>query len=141
MGDIGDTGNKRITVKKIIDPEVDPERHLKRLQKVFGVSGHIQNLAIRRHKSPTQITKEVEEKAILAKSKGLRKDRLREIGQIHRYILEVIANAFQIDTDKAIDGIIDSDWYIELLRSFVNKNGRSVIVFFYDWFPYPAIGI
>lgn len=129
------------TGKKLLErPEDDPDRHLKRLKKVFGVSERIQKLAIRRHKSPTRITKEVEEKAILAKSKDLRKARQAAIGQVHRYILETIANVFDIETDKVIDGIVDSDRYIELLKEFCNKNGRSAIVFFYDWFSFPAIG-
>lgn len=127
--------------KLLEEPAPDPDRHLKRLQKVFGVSAKIQNLAIRRHKSPTRINKEAEQKAILAKSSDLRKVRLNEIGQVHRFILDSVANVFDIDTDRAIDGMADADRYIGLLKEFVQKNGRLAIVFFYDWFPYPGIGI
>lgn len=130
-----------VTGQKLLEEPVgDPDRHLKRLQKVFGVSGRIQNLAIRRHKSPTRINKEAEQKAILAKSTDIRKARLNEIGQVHRFILESVANVFKIDTDRAIDGIADADRYIGLMKEFVQKRGRFAIVFFYDWFPYPGIG-
>lgn len=122
-------------------PEPDPERHLKRIEKVFGVSELIQTLAIRQYKSPTKIAKDVELKDVLAKSKDLRTKRLAALGTTERYVLEMVAEQFCCDTESIVDGMVDSDGHIELLKSFVEQDGRLAVMFFYDLFAHPAGGM
>lgn len=121
-------------------PEPDPERHLKRLEKVFGVSGRIQELAIRRRKSPTKVTKNADDKVLLAKSLELRALRLAAIGSVQRFILDSVAFHFDVKLETIIEGMCDDDAYIELLSSFVARDGRKSIAFFYDEFQHPSIG-
>ena len=120
--------------------EPDPERHLKRLKLVFGVSGRIQKLSVRQHKSPTKISNDVLQKELLVKSKELRKARLNQLGAQHRYILDVVGECFDQECDEMINGMTDSDKYIELLNMFVSSKGPKCIMFFYDMFPHPPAG-
>lgn len=121
-------------------PEPDPERHRKRLEKVFGVSGRIQQLAVRRRESPTIITKNADDNVLLAKSLELRALRLAAIGPAQRFILETVAFHFDVKIETMVEGMCDDDAYIELLSSFVARDGRKCIAFFYDEFQHPSIG-
>lgn len=117
----------------------DPDRHLKRLQKVFGVSGRIQNLAIRRHTSPRKITKEEQERELLGKSKEMRKKRLTVLQPTHRFVLEMVGEHYGIESDAAEEGILDDDLYVRLMDEFVMKGGRMAVMFFYDEFLHPSV--
>lgn len=46
--------------KNIEPPEPDPDRHLKRIGKIFGVSMRIQKLALQRKKSPPKVSTDEE---------------------------------------------------------------------------------
>lgn len=121
-------------------PEPDPDRHLIRLQKVFGVSGRIQDLAIRRRKSPTIISKDEKDREMLARSKDLRSKRLNGIGVVQRFILDLVAAHYDCETDIISDGICDEDRHCELLDSFITRDGHMAIAFFYDEFSHPGVG-
>lgn len=118
----------------------DPDRHLKRLQKVFGVSERIQQLALRRHTSPKKITKEEQERELLGKSKELRKRRLGVLTASHRFVLEMVGEHFGLEADGVEEGVVDDDHYVRLLDEFVCKDGRMAIMFFYDEFTHPSVG-
>lgn len=49
--------------------ENDPNRHLRRIQKIVGVSGRIQTLALKRRQSNKVETKEEKEERILVRKK------------------------------------------------------------------------
>lgn len=121
-------------------PEPDPDRHLKRLQEVFGVSGRIQNLAVRRRKEVVVVSKEEKDREMMARSKEMRTKRLSGISPTHRYVLELVAGHFDVDTDIISDGMCDEERHCELLNLFVCRNGPMGVAFFYDEFPYPGIG-
>lgn len=121
-------------------PEPDPERHLKRLEKVFGVSGRIQQLATQRRKSPTKVTKNADDKVLLAKSLELRALRLAAIAPPQRFILDTVASHFNVNVETMVEGMCDDDAYIQLLNNFVARDGRKFIAFFYDEFQHPSIG-
>lgn len=118
----------------------DPDRHLKRLQRVFGVSTRIQDLAIRRHVSPRKITKEEAEREQLANSKDMRKKRQAILQPPHRFVLEVVGEHYGLECDPVEAGVLDDDQYVRLLDEFVQKEGRMAILFFYDDFSHPAVG-
>lgn len=54
--------------KNIEPPEPDPDRHLKRIGKIFGVSMRIQKLALQRKKSPAKVSTDEELKHSLVRS-------------------------------------------------------------------------
>jgi len=49
---------------RLNEQEDDPEKSLKKMGNILGVSAKIQKLAARRRKSPTKISKEAVEKEI-----------------------------------------------------------------------------
>lgn len=53
--------------KNINPPEPDPDRHLKRIGKIFGVSMRIQKLALQRKKSPPKVSTDEEAKHLLVR--------------------------------------------------------------------------
>lgn len=121
------------------DPD-DPERHLKRLQATFGVTTRVQQLATKRRKSPTKISKDAEEKALLAQSKEMRTRRLGAMMPVHRFICEAVGEHYSLECDEVVEGVIDDDLYVELLDEFTKKDGRMAVMFFYGEFQHPALG-
>lgn len=117
----------------------DPDRHLKRLHKVFEVSKRLQNLATRRHASPTKITKEQKERELLGRSKELRTARQARLQATHRHVLELCAEHFGLDADTVEAGLLDDDLYVRLVDEFVLKGGRMAVLFFYDEFAHPNV--
>lgn len=117
----------------------DPDRHLKRLHRVFEVSQRLQNLATRRHASPTKITKEQMERELLGRSKELRTARQTVLQATHRYVLELIGEHFGLEADEVEAGILDDDLYVRLVDEFVMRGGRMAILFFYDEFTHPNV--
>lgn len=122
------------------NPDDDPERHLKRLQQVFGVTSRIQELATKRRKSPTKISKDAEEKALLAQSKELRTRRMGAMTPAHRFVCEVVGEHYGLECDEVVDGVIDDDQYVQLLDEFIKKDGRMALMFFYGEFQHPPLG-
>lgn len=121
------------------DPD-DPDRHLKRLQQTFGVTTRVQQLATKRRKSPTKISKDAEEKGILAQSKEMRTRRLGAMSPTHRFVCEVVGEHYGLECDEVVDGVTDDDRYVQLVDEFNKKDGRMAIMFFYGEFQHPPIG-
>lgn len=121
-------------------PQLDPYRHLKRLNKVFGVSRRIQKLA-QSHIKPESTPQEIlEQNEFLANAKISRDKRIGTIDAVHRCIIETVASQFSIQYEDLLEGIVDCEHYIELLQSFVAKSGRKVLLVYYDVFAYPPKG-
>lgn len=123
-----------------MNPDADPDRHIKRLEKVFGVSAQIHGLVLKREKSSHQLTKEQEIQETLAKSKIRRTERLNNIGQCQHYVLDIAADYFGVQTDTIINGIADADQDVELMKSFAEANGKLAIMLFYEELPHPPLG-
>lgn len=121
------------------DPD-DPDRHIKRLNQLFGVTSRLQELAVRRRKSPTKISKDAEEKAALAQSKEARTRRQGAMTPPHRFICEVVGEHYGLECEEIVEGVIDDDQYVQLLDEFVKKDGRMAVMFFYGEFQHPSAG-
>lgn len=121
-------------------PAFDPYRHLKRLNKVFGVSKRIHQLA-QSHVKPEITSKELTEEAeFLVNAKLKRDKRINSIDTVHHSIIEVIASHFNVQYENLLEGIVDSDQYVDLIRECIEKHGRKAILFYYDVFNYPPKG-
>ena len=119
---------------------LDPERHLKRLEQVFGVSERIQQLAVSQRvieKTPSNLL--VEEK-LLSDAKQRRNDRISSLEAIPQHVLAVVADQLGIGVNQLIDGLADGDAYVGLVQSLVQKNGRKVVMFIHGLFDHPAKG-
>lgn len=121
------------------DPN-DPDRHLHRLQQTFGVTTRLQQLATKRRKSPTKISKDAEEKALLAQSKEMRTRRLGAMTPVHRFVCEVVGEHYGLECDEVVDGVIDDDKFVQLLDEFAKKDERMAVMFFYNEFQHPPVG-
>lgn len=135
--DSNNNNSKNVTINQA---NVDPERHLKKIKKIFGVSARIQKLAIRRKKSIQRLSKNFRNKELLANSKTLRTTRINAIGSIQRYVLDIVADLFKTNVDEIIEGMADSQIHINLLENFECENGKLFLLFFYDLFNHPNIG-
>lgn len=122
------------------EKHLDPERHLKRLQKVFGVSKRIQELALSAIKEDATSEEMKRTAELLAKSKIDRKKRMDLLDSRHQFILDMVADQFNITSDQLIQGIIDENIHVNFLHEFVKKNGLQVLIFYYDLFPHPPKG-
>lgn len=122
-----------------MEPEPDPERHLKKLGLSFGVANKLQKLIKNRPKLQQRTDEEIAEE-LLAKAKENRESRIATIGPIQRYIFGLVAKHYNISVDEIIEGVADSDEDTEILNSFCTQNGHSVIVFLYGKFKFPGKG-
>lgn len=121
--------------------DLDPDRHLKRLQKVFGVSKKIQELAVSKIKSDPTSDELIKEAESLAEAKNKRKQRIDSIDAQHRYVIDMVADQFNVSGDELIEGVADAYKNVQLLHSIVEKNGHRAIIFFYDSFNHPPKGM
>lgn len=122
------------------EQHLDPERHLKRLQKVFGVSKKIQELALSAIKEDATSEEMKKAAEALANAKIDRIKRMDLLNLRHQFIIDSIAEQFNVISDELIQGIADEDIHVNLLHEFVEKNGSKVLIFFYDQFPHPPKG-
>lgn len=120
--------------------DVDPERHLKRLQKVFGVSKKIQQLAISTLKSDASTHDLIKEAEALTRAKAARSKRIESIEPQQQHILDMVAEMLNIHADEVIAGIADSEQNIVRLNSMIEKMGAKALLFFYDEFSHPTKG-
>lgn len=51
------------------------------------------------------------------------------------------AHLLNLDLDKMLEGILDSDHYVELLNSLFKENGRHAILIYYREMNAPGLGI
>lgn len=122
-----------------MEPEPDPERHLKKLDLSIGVAGKLQKLFKNRPKVIKRTDEEIEAE-LLEKAKENRENRIANIGPIQQHIFGRVAKYYNIGVDEIVEGVADSDEYAEILNSFCKQNGLSVIVFIYGKFKYPGKG-
>lgn len=115
-------------------------RQLDQLRKVFGVSYRIQSLAMRQRISPRKVGAKEIEKATLGKSKEKRQKRVSLIGPRERFILEIVAEYFNIDPDECVEGVVDADEHIELMEKFFVRDGSMAVMFFYRNLKHPPLG-
>lgn len=120
---------------------VDPERHLKRLQKVFGVSKKIQKLAVSTVKGDATTDDLIKEAEAFTRAKAERGKRVESIGPHHKYIIDVVAEMLDVHADEVVAGLADAEQNISLLNSIVGKMGAKAVIFLYDQFPHPAKGM
>lgn len=119
--------------------DIDPDRHIKRLNMVFGVSKRLQTLAYQRFHSPTGVSKEQQERELIAKSKEMRTARSVVLQPPHRFVLEMVSEHYGLTPDEVEAGILDDDQYVQLLDEFCAAGMRMAIMFFYDEFIYPNL--
>lgn len=120
--------------------DVDPERHLKRLQKVFGVSKKIKELALSTVKGDDSTRDLIKEAEALTRAKAARGKRTESIEPHHQYIIDVVAELLNVPADEVIAGIADSEQNVGLLNSMVEKMGAKAVIFLYDKFAHPSKG-
>ncbi|XP_044736994.1 dynein axonemal heavy chain 8-like [Chrysoperla carnea] len=61
-----------------------------------------------------------------------RQDRESQIGSVHRYILDSAALLLGVTVDELVEGIIDSDSYIETFNTLFQPGGRCVGIIHYQ---------
>lgn len=120
--------------------DVDPERHLKRLQKVFGVSKKIQELAVSTVKGDASTHDLIKEAEALTRAKAARGKRIESIEPQHQYIIDMVAEMLDVQADEVVAGIADAEQNVGLLNSIVEKMGAKAVIFLYDQFPHPTKG-
>lgn len=109
-------------------PEVDPERHLKRLHGVVGVSKRIQDLVLRRRVSPPLITQEDKVKEIVLKAKDARANRLSQLGPKQYYLIDIASVCFKVPNESIVDCIIDTQQTVDLFLQFFEAVGMQIIL-------------
>lgn len=118
----------------------DPEEHLKKLVKVFGVSKKIQQLALA-NIGPDQTPEEIlRENKLIARAKAMRQERMSSLGPVHTIILEIVAQQLNITLDEVKAGIADSDLNINSLKGVTQKDGLRAVIFSYDLYDHPSKG-
>lgn len=122
-----------------MEPELDPNRNLKRIGLSLGVAARIKKLFRNRPKIKQRTPEEIEEE-LLANAKQNRDNRIAGFGPIQRHIFGVAAKHYNISIDDVVQGVADSDEDTQILNSFCTKKGHSVIVFLYAKFQCPGKG-
>lgn len=122
------------------EQDVDPERHLKRLQKVFGVSKRLKELATNTLKTDGSTHELIKEAEALTRAKAFRAKRTGCIEPHHQYLIDLVAEMLDIPTDEVTAGMADADQNINLLQSIMEKMGVTAVIFQYDNFPHPSRG-
>lgn len=59
----------------------------------------------------------------------------------HRTVLDVASLILNVDTDQLEEGVVDKDEYIQVLSDFFVKNGRRVLIIYYQSMSPPEFGI
>lgn len=123
-----------------VERDVDPERHLKRLQKVFGVSKKIQELAVSTVKGDATTLDLIKEAEAITRAKAARAKRIESIEPHHQYIIDMVAELLDVSADEVVAGIADTEHNVKLLNSIVDKMGAKAVIFLYDQYPHPTKG-
>lgn len=122
------------------DSILAPDRHFKNLQRVFGLSATLHDLAVANISRDETAEQLIKEQQLLAEAKQKRADRKKLIDTTHRYVIDVIANLLVVSADDLIEGIIDDQRHIELFQNFFEENGSNAFFLFYDNFEYVSKG-
>ena len=117
---------------------IDPDRNIKKLRKLFGVSHTIQKQTARRL-SVTDQEREEKERKRAQQLKELRQQRISSLGANHRYVLEVVADLVGTEPDEIIMGVVDDVAFVDLLSGLFDKDGpRACMISYADMQGYPA---
>lgn len=109
---------------------IDPDRNIKKLRKLFGVSHTIQKQTMRRLTVTDQEKEELERKRG-HHLKELRQQRISSLGANHRYILEIVADLMGTETDEIVTGVVDDQAFVDLLSSMFEQNGSRACMINY----------
>lgn len=122
------------------DAKLDPDRHMKRLQKVFGVSKRIKEFTDLRVQSSANAEEKTKAAEALEEARTKRRHRISSLEVIHSNILEIVADMLDISIEQAQDGMADSDEHIQLIKSLTAAKGRKAVIFTWDLFEHPPKG-
>ncbi|KRG00444.1 uncharacterized protein Dwil_GK27843, partial [Drosophila willistoni] len=106
---------------------MDPERNVKRLRKLFGVSRTILKRAARRPSVSDQEREEQQRKRFQL-LRELRQQRISSLGANQRYVLEICADMSGVDTEEVVTGIVDESKYVENLNGLFEEKGPLAIM-------------
>lgn len=120
---------------------LDPERHLKRLQKVFKVTRRLQEIAEARIQHDASSEAKAQEAEAFARAKKRRQERICSLDPVHIGIIEMTAELLNISVDEAKDGIADSDEHVRILKNLSVANGIKALVFSYGLNDHPSKGM
>ncbi|XP_013102946.2 dynein axonemal heavy chain 8 [Stomoxys calcitrans] len=109
---------------------IDPDRNIKKLQKLFVVSRTIQKQTTRRFSATDKDEEELERKRA-HHLKELRQQRISSLGANHRYILEIGAELLGIDMEEIVMGVVDEPEFVDLLSAMLEKSGPRVCMICY----------
>ncbi|KFB36573.1 AGAP007675-PA-like protein [Anopheles sinensis] len=112
----------------------DPERHLRKVLDVIGVStriGNVVQLVKRRRGSPPKITEEQEMQQRLEKCREARSERMNTLATKHHHVLEVAAYLLGEDPARVIDCVADRAEDVELLDNLFEADGVKALLLFY----------
>ncbi|TMW45046.1 hypothetical protein DOY81_009872 [Sarcophaga bullata] len=116
---------------------IDPDRNIKKLRKLFGVSHTIQKQTARRL-SVTDQEREEKERKRAQQLKELRQQRISSLGANHRYVLEIVADLVGTEPDEVIMGVVDDVAFVDLLSGLFDKDGpRACMLSYADMQGYP----
>lgn len=106
---------------------MDPERNVKRLRKLFGVSRTILKRAARRPSISDQESEEQQRKRFQM-LREMRQQRISSLGANQRYVLEICADMIGIDTEEVVTGIVDENIYVDNLNGLFEAKGPMAVM-------------
>ncbi|XP_026846872.1 dynein heavy chain 8, axonemal [Drosophila persimilis] len=106
---------------------MDPDRNVKRLRKLFGVSRTILKRAARRPSVSDQEREEQQRKRFQF-LREMRQQRISSLGANHRYVLEICADMCGLDTEEVVTGVVDENKYVDNLNGLFNERGPMAIM-------------
>lgn len=106
---------------------MDPERNVKRLRKLFGVSRTILKRAARRPSVSDQ-EREEQQRRRFQLLREMRQQRISSIGANHRYVLEIFADMSGLDTEEVVTGMVDEIKYVDNLNWLFEEKGPMAIM-------------
>lgn len=126
------SNNQRSGMLKFNQPKAaDPERNSKKLFKLFGVSRTIQKQTTARRVSVSDQERDELERKRIQLLKESRQQRISSLGANHRYVLEIVADLNNTDTEEVVMGVADDNQYVDLLNSVMTKGGSRACMISY----------
>ncbi len=120
----------------------DPERHLKRVNRLFGVSSRIQELVKKSREAPRKSISKEDKLEVLQKNvKEQRADRKARLGIKQNFMLELAATHFGTMLDLLAECAADSEKNTILLEQLFEPNGIGAILIQLQIAPAPGIGM
>ncbi|CRK87169.1 CLUMA_CG000977, isoform A [Clunio marinus] len=107
----------------------DPDRHLRRLSAIIGISTRVQALAMKKRKSVRIETREEKNEKIMKAAKLDRTGRNIRIGVNERFVIENVSHVLGIQDDDTLNFAIDSLENTTVLCNFFEIHGSRMILF------------